>query len=165
MGKPNDVKDEFARLLKEGLLSHFGKMPAVAVVTREFNLRAHGVEPVTQESVRRWLKGISMPEERKLRILVTWLKLDLSRCFGGTPNGSDGADQPGRGGVKGGAGNKTADGKADGKSDGRGDGKGDGTGDHRLFHLISTLPEAEKRMLEQLAETLAQVGRNRRKPA
>ena len=149
MGRPNDVKDEFARLLKEGLLGHFGKMPAVAVVTREFSLRAHGVEPVTQESVRRWLKGISMPEERKLRILATWLKLDLSRCFGGVLNGTDGATQP----------------ASDGGRDGSGRRPTDGSADSRLMHLISTLPPAEKRMLEQLAETLAQVGKTRRKPA
>ena len=148
MGRPNDVKDEFARLLKEGLLGHFGKMPAVAVVTREFNLRAHGVEPVTQESVRRWLKGISMPEERKLRILATWLKLDLSRCFGGALNGNGGADQSVRNGAQDGAGNHRADSRTD----------------SRLLHLISTLPPTEKQMLEQLAETLAQAGRTRRKP-
>ncbi len=150
MGKPNDVKDEFARLLKEGLQAHFGRMPAVAAVTREFNLRAHGVEPVTQESVRRWLKGISMPEERKLRILVTWLKLDLSRCFGGMLNG-DGTmnGENGR--------NRARDG-ADGKS-------GDGKADARLLSLIATLPPAEKRMLVQLAETLAQVSKDRGRPA
>jgi len=150
MGKPNDVKDQFARLLKEALTAHFGKMPAVAVVTREFNLRAHGVEPVTQESVRRWLKGISMPEERKLRILTSWLRLDLARCFGGLLQ-ADGMASNGNG-----------------RGNGNGQGNGNGNdgakaqdGHQRLVTLIAGLPPAERRMLEQLAETLALAGKGR----
>ena len=148
MGKPNDVKDQFARLLKEALSSHFGKMPAVAVVTREFNLRAHGVEPVTQESVRRWLKGISMPEERKLRILTTWLKLDLARCFGGM--------FPADGMAANGTGQRNGNGNGN-------DGAKAPTGHERLITLIAGLPPAERRMLEQLAETLAQAGKGRQR--
>lgn len=78
MGKPNGVKNEFSSLLREALRDVRGRVPSAAVIAREFNLRAVGVEPVTQESVRRWLRGISMPEEKKMAILVSWLDLDLS---------------------------------------------------------------------------------------
>jgi len=81
MGKPNGVKHEFASVLRESLKDIRGKLPSAAAVAREFNLRANGIEPVTQESVRRWLRGISMPEERKLAILVSWLNLDLTMAM------------------------------------------------------------------------------------
>ena len=81
MGKPNGVKHEFASVLRGALKDIWGRVPSAAAVAREFNLRANGIEPVTQESVRRWLRGISMPEERKLAILVSWLDLDLSTAM------------------------------------------------------------------------------------
>ena len=81
MGKPNGVKHEFASVLREALKDVRGRVPSAAAVAREFNLRASGIEPVTQESVRRWLRGISMPEEQKLAILVSWLNLDLTMAM------------------------------------------------------------------------------------
>jgi hypothetical protein len=81
MGKPNGVKHEFASVLREALKDIRGRVPSAAAVAREFNLRASGIEPVTQESVRRWLRGISMPEEQKLAILVSWLNLDLTTAM------------------------------------------------------------------------------------
>lgn len=82
MGRPNHVKERFAQVLRTTLVAHFGgRLPSNAVIAREFNLRAYGADPVTQESVRRWVQGISMPDETKLRILVVWLDLDLRSCF------------------------------------------------------------------------------------
>jgi plasmid stability protein len=105
MGKPNSVKDEFAALLRNALKDRRGRMPSAAAVAREFNLRANGIEPVTQESVRRWLRGISMPEEQKMAILVSWLNLDLSgamrraRSAAVTGNGHESANTPEPGSV------------------------------------------------------------------
>lgn len=83
MGRPNHVKARFAQVLKLALLGHFGgRLPSNAVIAREFNLRAFDTEPVTQESVRRWMRGISMPDEIKMKVLVSWLDLDLKACFG-----------------------------------------------------------------------------------
>ena len=81
MGRPNGVKDEFALVLREALKDAQGRVPSAAAIAREFNLRANGIEPVTQESVRRWLRGISMPEEQKMSILVSWLDLDLIKVM------------------------------------------------------------------------------------
>jgi hypothetical protein len=81
MGRPNEVKSNFAHLLRESLRQRYGRVVPAAFLALEFNLRARDCEPITQEAARRWLNGVSMPEERKLRLLVSWLNIDLSHCF------------------------------------------------------------------------------------
>lgn len=81
MSRPNEVKDRFAANLRSALMKEFGELPSNAVIAREFNLRAYGTEPVSQESVRRWVQGICMPDEKKMRVLASWLDLDLKGVF------------------------------------------------------------------------------------
>jgi hypothetical protein len=57
------------------------------VVAREFNLRAYDTSPVSQESARRWLRGVSLPEEERLRVLVNWLNLDFNAALRPKTNG------------------------------------------------------------------------------
>jgi hypothetical protein len=81
MPKPNDIKENFSALLRDSLRSRYGRIPSAAVVAREFNLRAYETSPVSQESARRWLRGVSLPEEERLRILVNWLNLDFNKAL------------------------------------------------------------------------------------
>jgi hypothetical protein len=74
-------RSAFSRLLRESLISRYGKLPSAAFVAREFNIRAYGCEPVTQESARRWLRGLSIPTGNKLGVLQAWLKFDLNQLF------------------------------------------------------------------------------------
>jgi len=76
-------KAGFSRLLRESLASRYGKLPSAAFVAREFNLRAYGCEPITQESARRWLRGLSIPSGKRLGVLQAWLKFDLNPLFSG----------------------------------------------------------------------------------
>lgn len=92
MAKSNDIKENFSALLRDSLRSRFGRIPSAAVVAREFNLRAYDTSPISQESARRWLRGVSLPEEERLRVLVNWLNLDFNEAlkpraqpFGGRP--------------------------------------------------------------------------------
>jgi hypothetical protein len=75
------VKEEFAHSLRESLKLHYGKLPSAEVVARNFNLRAHGTTPVTQESVRRWMRGESFPKPDHLIVLVQWLHLNLNEIY------------------------------------------------------------------------------------
>ncbi|MBI2313719.1 MAG: hypothetical protein HYU77_14560 [Betaproteobacteria bacterium] len=43
-------------------------------IAREFNLRYHG-NPVTTQSVRKWLSGKSLPAQDKVRVLAEWLEV------------------------------------------------------------------------------------------
>ncbi|MBU3724074.1 MAG: hypothetical protein FGM18_01015 [Burkholderiaceae bacterium] len=81
MAKSNDIKENFSALLRDSLRSRFGRIPSAAVVAREFNLRAYDTSPISQESARRWLRGVSLPEEERLRVLVNWLNLDFNEAL------------------------------------------------------------------------------------
>jgi hypothetical protein len=74
-------KSAFSRLLRECLISRYGKLPSASFVAREFNIRAYGCEPITQESARRWLRGLSIPTGNRLGVLQAWLKFDLNQLF------------------------------------------------------------------------------------
>lgn len=78
MAKTNDIKENFSALLRDSLRSRFGRIPSAAVFAREFNLRAYDTSPISQESARRWLRGVSLPEEARLRVLVNWLNLNFN---------------------------------------------------------------------------------------
>jgi len=44
------------------------------LVTREFNLRYHG-NPVTAQTIRKWLAGKALPSQDKIRALAVWLEV------------------------------------------------------------------------------------------
>ena len=43
-------------------------------VAREFNLRYHG-DPVTAQTIRKWLAGKALPSQDKIRALAMWLEV------------------------------------------------------------------------------------------
>jgi transcriptional regulator with XRE-family HTH domain len=76
-----DIKNQFSASLNQQLISYYRRIPSASILARDFNSRAHGImNPVTQETARRWIRGLSMPEMDKLQILIQWLdiKIDLS---------------------------------------------------------------------------------------
>lgn len=77
----NDIKQIFSAQLRECLRTRYGKIPSAAVIARDFNLRAYGTQPISQESARRWIRGVSLPEEDRLRVLVNWLNLDFNNVL------------------------------------------------------------------------------------
>jgi hypothetical protein len=72
------MKEEFAKSLARHLLDYYGRVPSASILARDFNFRA-GVEgsQISQETARRWIRGISMPELDKLQVLVDWLNLEM----------------------------------------------------------------------------------------
>jgi len=81
MAKTNDIKENFSALLRDSLRAYYGRVPSAAVVARDFNLRAYETTPISQESARRWLRGVSIPEDERLRVLVNWLNLDFNAAL------------------------------------------------------------------------------------
>ena len=75
------MKEQFARSLRESLRVRYGKLPSAAVLAREFNLRADGVSPITQESARRWMRGEAFPRPEYLEILLSWLGVSLDAAI------------------------------------------------------------------------------------
>lgn len=79
--RKNDVKENFSHILRDSLKARFGRVPSASVLAREFNLRAYDTTPISGESARRWLRGVCLPEEERLRVLVNWLGLDFNRAL------------------------------------------------------------------------------------
>jgi len=72
------MKPAFAKEFSRRLIEYYGRMPSAAVVSRDFNLRAKDASPISQETARRWMRSLSLPEIEKLQILIEWLDLDMS---------------------------------------------------------------------------------------
>ena len=72
------LRDAFATALANGLRQRYRSVPTAAFVSKEFNRRAHATEAITQESARRWLRGLAVPDLAKLLVLRSWLDLDLN---------------------------------------------------------------------------------------
>ena len=79
--KTRELKNIFSKALRDALRQNFGGMPSASIVAREFNLRSNHTNPITQETARRWMRGVSIPETLRLEVLANWLKLDLNEVF------------------------------------------------------------------------------------
>jgi transcriptional regulator with XRE-family HTH domain len=78
------LQKSFSLALNKALLARYREIPSASFLAREFNLRASHCEPITQETARRWLKGLAIPTFDKLLLLRSWLDLDLNAL--GQPN-------------------------------------------------------------------------------
>jgi hypothetical protein len=72
------MKHAFSKELSRCLIEYYGRMPSASVVSRDFNLRANEEVAISQETARRWIRSLSLPEIERLKILVEWLGLDMS---------------------------------------------------------------------------------------
>jgi len=78
MTRNEELRRVFRNALITGLITRYNKLPSAAFVAKEFNLRARDIEPISQESARKWLRGETIPEINKLFILQLWLNIDLN---------------------------------------------------------------------------------------
>ena len=69
-----DEKQGFSRRFKEAMRNIRVDAGSPTQVAREFNLRYHG-EPVTAQSIRKWLSGKALPSQDKIRALASWLEV------------------------------------------------------------------------------------------
>lgn len=73
------IKRSFAMALKEGVKKKFKRQLTIVDFTIQYNLQFH--HPVSNETARKWLTGISLPQMDKLIQLKHWLNLDLPMLF------------------------------------------------------------------------------------
>ena len=72
------LRDSFSLSLVKALALRYQEIPSAAFVAKEFNLRTSTSDSITQESARRWLRGLAIPELDKLLVLRSWLDLNLN---------------------------------------------------------------------------------------
>jgi hypothetical protein len=59
-------------------------VPSGAFLSNQFNLRAEGTSTITAETARKWVKGLSVPEIDRFKVLIKWLELDVDSIFNTT---------------------------------------------------------------------------------
>jgi hypothetical protein len=59
-------------------------VPSGAFLSNQFNLRAEGTTTITAETARKWVKGLSVPEIDRFKVLIKWLELDVDSIFNTT---------------------------------------------------------------------------------
>ncbi len=69
------IAARFACILNHALIKRFGKTPSAATLAMHFNLKAMGIDPISQETARRWMRGLSLPELPRFQILSDWLQI------------------------------------------------------------------------------------------
>lgn len=72
------MKDLFSKALAQHLLQFYGRIPSASIFARDFNFRAAPeISPISQETARRWIRGISLPEMDKLQLIAEWLGIEI----------------------------------------------------------------------------------------
>ena len=76
------IEERFGREFRAALCGKFGRLPSAAFVSYRFNAYlGQGCNGVSGETIRRWMRGQSMPSYDHLQALAGWLRLGLERVF------------------------------------------------------------------------------------
>lgn len=72
----------FSKALEKAIKNKFGRVPSVRYLTNLYNLNLpDGLEPITDECFRRWLKGISKPSFSHLEFVIQFFNINPSEVF------------------------------------------------------------------------------------
>jgi hypothetical protein len=72
---------KFAAVLSRAIIKKYKKMPSGYFLANNFNLRAEGTTTITAETARKWIKGLSVPEIDRFKVLIKWLEFDIDDLF------------------------------------------------------------------------------------
>lgn len=60
-------------------MKRYGKIPSSARIARDFTLASpDGIEPISVETIRKWLLGTNLPQSARMRTLCNWLGFNAS---------------------------------------------------------------------------------------
>lgn len=78
----NNIKQAFSAKLQDGLKRAYGgRLPAISTVARDFALKAPHLPHVSDETIRKWLRGSCLPHVSRMQILIDWLGPALREPF------------------------------------------------------------------------------------
>lgn len=83
-----DEKTAFAERLKFAMRRAPEKLKGGTDLALHFNLRHHGDQPVSPQTVHKWLSGRTIPTEDKLQTLAAWFEVDPHWLHYGPPPGN-----------------------------------------------------------------------------
>lgn len=79
---PQVIKTAFANRLSECLRKAYkGQLPSIAIIARDFSLRSPHLPHVSGETIRKWLRGESLPHVSRMQVLIEWLGPEIASPF------------------------------------------------------------------------------------
>ncbi len=75
------IEQRFGHQLRVALVLRYGRVPSAAFVANQFNRLVTTSNGVSGESVRRWIRGVSIPRYDHLAVLTDWLGLDFQEIL------------------------------------------------------------------------------------
>ena len=81
MKNRKEFATKFAQVLIQHLIKKYNKVPSGYFFANQFNLRAQGTSTITAETARKWIKGISVPEIDRFKVLIDWLDFNPAELF------------------------------------------------------------------------------------
>lgn len=68
------VKQAFSVELVASLKREYGgRMPSMATVARDFSLKSPHLAHISNETIRKWIRGDSLPHISRMQVLIDWL--------------------------------------------------------------------------------------------
>jgi len=71
-----NFNSEYAKVLKEGFEQKYNKEISIDCFLAEYCQSTN--DEVSYETIRRWLRGLNMPNFHRLCLIAAWLDLDLN---------------------------------------------------------------------------------------
>ena len=119
---PNDLHlpelspESFASGLRERIRAHYGgRLPSAGELARALNQADQWRRPVSAETMRRWIRGLSLPELHRVPTLCGWLGCDPAQLF--APADTASAERTGSGAVAVDGVLRATDGRAEAEAD------------------------------------------------
>ena len=81
MENRKEFAKKFSDVLNKHLIKKYKKVPSANFIANQFNLRADGTSTITSETARKWVKGISVPEIDRFKVLLGWLDFSPKELF------------------------------------------------------------------------------------
>ena len=76
------VKQEFSTELVECLKGAYGgRMPSIATVARDFSLKSPHLAHISNETVRKWIRGDCLPHISRMQVLIDWFGPRIATPF------------------------------------------------------------------------------------
>lgn len=76
------VKQAFSTRLVESLKQFYGgRLPSIARIARDFSLKSPHLAHVSSETIRKWIRGESLPHISRMQVLIDWFGPQIAAPF------------------------------------------------------------------------------------
>ncbi len=77
------IAERFSKQMRDSLRKKYGRLPSAAFVSVHLSRQTSGLGQVSNETVRRWIRGKSLPKQFHFEAITAWLGLDANVIVAG----------------------------------------------------------------------------------